>query len=363
MEIARRCGLEVEKVPRAPLGSFDTGPALRFARQGQFHPLRYLSGLAAAIGRHQGTVYTGVHVEKIEDGSPARVTTATGRTVTADAVIVATNVPVNDRLVIHTKQAPYRTYVVGLRLPAGTLSPALFWDTGDPYHYVRLQGDAGGEVLIVGGEDHRTGQADDTEERFTRLERWTRERVPAAQDVLYHWSGQVLEPADSLAFIGRNPGDEHVYVATGDSGQGMTHGTIAGILLTDLVMGRKNAWATLYDPGRKSLRAAKDYLKEMAESNIPYKDWVTRGEVASTEDVARGEGALMRKGLTKVAVYRDSAGNVTEVSAVCRHLGCLVHWNSSEKSWDCPCHGSRYAPDGHVVNGPAATGLPLVKRD
>jgi Rieske Fe-S protein len=228
---------------------------------------------------------------------------------------------------------------------------------------VRLQGDAGGEVLIVGGEDHRTGQADDTEERFTRLERWIRERVPAAQDVLYHWSGQVLEPADSLAFIGRNPGDEHVFVATGDSGQGMTHGAIAGILLTDLVMGRKNPWATLYDPGRKSLRAAKDYLREMAESNVPYKDWVTRGEVGSLEEVPRGEGALMRKGLTKVAVYRDSAGNVTEVSAVCRHLGCLVHWNSSEKSWDCPCHGSRYAPDGHVVNGPAATGLPLVKHD
>jgi glycine/D-amino acid oxidase-like deaminating enzyme/nitrite reductase/ring-hydroxylating ferredoxin subunit len=363
LEIARRCGLEVESVPRAPLGSYDTGPALRFARQAQFHPLRYLAGLVQAIGTLKGTVYTGVHVEKVEDGEPARVVTSTGRTVTAGAVVVATNVPINDRLVIHVKQAPYRTYVVGMRVPRGAVPRALFWDTADPYHYVRLQTDAEGEeILIVGGEDHRTGQKDDAEERWGHLEKWTRERVPAVQETVYRWSGQVVEPADALAFIGRNPGERHVYIATGDSGQGMTHGTIAGMLLTDLVMGRPNDWATVYDPGRKTLRALPEYAREMAESNAPLvKDWVTPGEVSSPEEVPPGGGAVMRKGITKVAIYRDSVGNVLEVSAVCRHLGCIVHWNHSEKSWDCPCHGSRYAPDGHVVNGPAATGLPLVK--
>ena len=357
---ARRAGLEVQRVDRAPFGSFDTGPALRFARQGQFHPLRYLSGVAKAVLAAGGQIYSGVHVEEFEGGSDAHVKTATGRTVKAKSIVVATNTPVNDRLVIHTKQAAYRTYVVGVEVPAGTVSRALFWDTGDPYHYIRLQGSAKGgpEVLIVGGEDHRTGQADDTEERWTRLEAWTRERVPAAQAVTYRWSGQVEEPADALAFIGRNPMDkDNVYIATGDSGQGMTHGTIAGILLTDLIQGRPNPWAHLYDPGRTTLRAAKEYVTELAKSNKPFAKWVTPGEVAAPGEIAPGEGGIIRRGLHKIACYRDPMGAVTELSATCPHLGCIVEWNTSEKSWDCPCHGSRFGPDGHVVNGPAISGL------
>jgi glycine/D-amino acid oxidase-like deaminating enzyme len=179
-DAARRAGLEVEKVARAPLGSFDTGPALRFPRQAQFHPLRYLSGLANAVLAAGGQIYTDVHVEEFEGGAKAHVKTATGRQVACKVVVVATNTPVNDRVVIHTKQAPYRTYVVGVEVPAGSVEKALFWDTADPYHYVRTQAQESGrpDLLIVGGEDHRTGQADDAEERWTRLERWTRERFP-----------------------------------------------------------------------------------------------------------------------------------------------------------------------------------------
>jgi glycine/D-amino acid oxidase-like deaminating enzyme/nitrite reductase/ring-hydroxylating ferredoxin subunit len=358
---ARRAGLDVQRVARAPFGSFDTGPALRFARQGQFHPLLYLSGLAKAVLAAGGQIYSGVHVEEFAGGGDAHVKTATGRQVKAKAIVVATNTPVNDRLVIHTKQSAYRTYAIGMEVPPGAITRALFWDTGDPYHYVRLQGSAKGgpEVLIVGGEDHRTGQADDTEQRWTRLEAWTRERVPTAQAVTYRWSGQVEEPADSLAFIGRNPMDkENVFIATGDSGHGMTHGTIAGIVITDLLQGRANPWADLYDPSRTTLRAAREYVSELTKSNIPYGKWVTRGEVASPTEIAPGEGGIIRRGLHKIACYRDPMGPVIELSAACTHLGCVVEWNSSEKSWDCPCHGSRFAPDGHVLNGPAKTGLP-----
>jgi glycine/D-amino acid oxidase-like deaminating enzyme/nitrite reductase/ring-hydroxylating ferredoxin subunit len=352
---ALRAGLQVERVARAPIPDFDTGPALCFANQAQFHPTRYYAGLVRAIEAQGGTIHGGAHVEEFQG---ATVKTAAGRTVRARALVVATNSPVNDRLVIHTKQAPYRTYVIAARVPAG--SPrALFWDTGDPYHYVRLQAiDAGSDALIVGGEDHRTGQEDDAEARYARLESWMRKRFPRAGAVEHCWSGQVLEPVDGLAFIGRNPlDDENVYVATGDSGNGITHGTIAGMLLTDLIVGRPNRWADLYEPSRKSLRAVKDYARENVESQVGYAGWVTPGEVDAVDAIAPGEGAIVRRGLKKVAASRDAAGKLTECSAACTHLGCIVEWNSNEKTWDCPCHGSRFAPDGHVVNGPARDAL------
>jgi glycine/D-amino acid oxidase-like deaminating enzyme/nitrite reductase/ring-hydroxylating ferredoxin subunit len=364
-----RAGLtHVERLPRAPLPFFDTGPCLRFPRQAQFHPLKYLAGLAHAIVRDGGQIFTQTHADSIEGGSPSRIMTSTGLRITADAVIVATNTPVNDRLVIHTKQAPYLTYVIGARVPRGAVPKGLYWDTPNPYHYVRLasvapEGASSAETaaydtLIVGGEDHKTGQADDAAERFARLEAWTRERFPMVEAIAFRWSGQVMEPVDGLAFIGRNPLDApNVYIATGDSGNGMTHGTIAGILLTDLILGRPNAWATLYDPARRTLRAAKEFARENLNVAAQYADWMTPGDVGSPEEITPGTGAVMRHGLTKVAVYRDAHGAAHAYSAECPHLGCVVDWNSLEKTWDCPCHGSRFDPYGRVVNGPANSDL------
>ena len=366
LDAARRAGFtDAVRLERAPIGAFDTGPCLRFPRQGQFHPLKYLIGLARAIERDGGRLFTGTHVKGIEDGSPARVTTGNGRVVTADSVVVATNSPISDRFAIHTKQAPYRTYVIGARVPRDSVTRALYWDTGDPYHYVRLQRVNGGasdghDVLIVGGEDHKTGQEEHTGAHFGRLERWTRERFPMAQGIDYRWSGQVMEPVDYMGFIGRDPaGGDNVYIATGDSGQGMTHGTIAGILLTDLILGRDNPWAKLYDPGRISIsrQAAGEFAKENINVAAQYTDWVTPAEVSSPDEIKPGTGAVLRRGMTKVAVYRDESGVIHERSAVCAHLGCIVGWNPTERTWDCPCHGSRYDPYGKVLNGPAVRGL------
>jgi len=264
---------------------------------------------------------------------------------------------VNDWVTIHTKQAAYRTYVIGLTVPSRTLPKALYWDTPDPYHYVRLQELPEHDVLIVGGEDHKTGQADDAEARFQRLEEWTRERFPAAGEVAFQWSGQVMEPTDGLAFIGRNPGNNNTYVVTGDSGNGMTHGTIAGMLLSDLILGRLNPWEQLYDPSRVSLRAAGEFAKENLNVVAQFADYATGGDVAHVEDIAPGTGALLRDGLSKIAAYKDSTGKVHKCSAVCPHLGCIVDWNSVEQTWDCPCHGSRFDPFGKVLNGPANQGL------
>ncbi len=374
LEAAHRAGLSgVERVERAPLSFFNTGPCLRFPRQGQFHPLKYLAGLARAIQNCGGQIYTGTHAEHIEGGdSSAHVKIAGGSTVTADAVVVATNTPVNDMFAIHTKQAPYTTYAIGGVVPRGTVAKSLYWDTGcdadtsnpSPYHYIRLQAsDETSDILIVGGEDHKTGQADDTLERHPHLEVWARERFPMLGEIKFRWSGQVMETIDGLAFIGRNPGDKpSVYVVTGDSGMGMTHGTIAGILLTDLICGRENPWTSLYDPSRKTLRATGEFLKENLNVVRQYGDWLTGGDVSSVDEISPGCGAVIRRGLSKLAVYRDEQGTFHEHSAVCPHLECIVAWNDSQKTWDCPCHGSLFDPLGHVINGPANRDLAEPKK-
>jgi glycine/D-amino acid oxidase-like deaminating enzyme/nitrite reductase/ring-hydroxylating ferredoxin subunit len=357
---AQRAGLDVSMAARAPFGSFDTGPCLRFPRQGQFHPLKYLAGIAQAILRDGGRIYTSTHAEHIEGGSPALVYANT-HVVTADAVVVATNVPVNDRVAIHTKQAPYMTYVIGARVRRGLLPKVLAWDTGDPYHYIRIAPFGEDDLLIVGGEDHKSGQADDTAERHARLEAWTRSRFPIGP-VELAWGGQVMETVDYLAFTGRNPMDkDNVFVHTGDSGMGLTHGTIAGMLLTDLIQGKENPWASLYDPGRKTVKAAREYTAENLNVVRQYADWLKPGEVQSADEIPHDSGAVMRRGLHRIAVYRDESGRVHEHSAACPHLGCSVHWNDAEKTWDCACHGSRFDRRGRVINGPANEDLSSVE--
>jgi Rieske Fe-S protein len=253
--------------------------------------------------------------------------------------------------------------MIGATVPKGKVDDNLYWDTGDPYHYVRLEADperkSPFDLLLIGGEDHKTGQFPKDGAPFLALEKWAREKFPMIGEVKVRWSGQVQEPDDYVAFIGRATphAKENVFVATGDSGMGLTHGTIAGILITDLVMGRPNAWEKLYDPARKMSPLNKDFVAENLNVMAQYKDLVTGGEVKSEEDVTRGEGAVMREGLKKVAVYRDLAGSVHKCSAVCTHLGCVVEWNHVEKIWDCPCHGSRFDPEGRVVMGPAIEDL------
>jgi glycine/D-amino acid oxidase-like deaminating enzyme/nitrite reductase/ring-hydroxylating ferredoxin subunit len=366
---AVRAGLgSVEKLKHPPVAALSSGLCLRFPRQAQFHPLRYLSGLAAAIRRRGGRIFTATHAGNVEGGPEARVETDDGVVVNAGAIVVATNAPIVDRVAIHTKQAPYTTYVIGAKVRRGFVAKALYWDMEDPYHYVRLHPvsseDGRYDVLIVGGEDHKTGQAGDGQARYARLEQWARERFPMMEQIEYRWSGQVMEPVDGLAFIGRDPGNaDNVYIATGDSGMGMTHGTIAGMLLTDLIMGRHNAWAPLYDPSRKTVGAAGVYAEETANMVAQYTDWVTGGDVSSAEEIAMDSGAVVRRGLTKVAVYRDERGTLHERSAVCTHLGCIVNWNDTEKTWDCPCHGSRFDCLGKVINGPANRDLTHVDNE
>ena len=366
LEATHRAGIKTVLLESVPGIDFEKDACLLFPNQAQFHPLKYLHGLAEAIVKMGGIIYTQTHVDEV---TKHRVE-AGGYTVKADHIVVATNTPFNDRFTMHTKQFPYRTYVIGATIPKGTIEPALWWDTGDqnskwitmPYHYVRLQEyNDTYDLLICGGADHKTGQADEEEipetDRYRLLEEWARKRFPAMKEIVYEWSGQVLEPLDSLAFIGRNPGDDDIYIVTGDSGNGMTHCTIAGMLISDLINGKQNPWEKIYSPSRITLKTAGDYLKEVGNMAAQYVDLVSAGDIAAGRDLKPDEGGILAVGLKKIALYKDLSGTLHAFSAICPHLGCVLQWNGEEKSFDCPCHGSRFTCEGKVVNGPASTDL------
>lgn len=364
---AQRAGVEVEQLAQVPGLSFETGPCVRYKNQAQFHPLKYLSGLAQAFVRNGGKIHCATRAFSIDGNDDLQVVSTDHGKIRANSVVVATNTPFNDRVVMHTKQAGYHTYVIGMRVPKGSVPRILLWDTGDPYYYLRLETpepDAAHDILIVGGADHKVGQDPHPEHRYDEIEQWVRERFPMAQSVEYRWSGEVMEPADGPAYLGRNPmDDKNVYIITGDSGNGMTHCTIGAMLVTDLILGRDHPWASLYDPALKVTHGIMDFVSEQANTLSQFGEWVTGGDVASIEEIAAGDGAIVRQGAHKLAVYRDEHGELHALSAKCTHLGCVVHWNSAERSWDCPCHGTRYATNGEVLHGPAPTPLKAIVLD
>jgi glycine/D-amino acid oxidase-like deaminating enzyme/nitrite reductase/ring-hydroxylating ferredoxin subunit len=353
---ASRAGLAVEQVARAPL-PFDTGQCLRFADQAEFQPLAYLRGLAAAIVEAGGQIHTGVRVDAIEGGETPRVQLAGGQIVRADAVVDAANASITSRYDLPLRQAAYRSYVIGLEIAAGAIPHALFWDTEEPYHYLRIaKGAAGHEILLVGGEDHRTGHGE-PEACFAWLEAWVRERFPAAGEIVTWWSGQIMEPADALGYIGAARGLANVYVVSGDSGNGLTNGALAGLILPALIRGEPHPWAALYAPTRSRGHGAGTLIREAAHSTAPYTDWVSPGAPDALSAVPRGEGRVLRHGAHRIAAYRDHTGACHLRSARCPHLSAVVRWNPLEKSWDCPAHGSRFDPCGHAVNSPTAHDL------
>ena len=361
LDAAHRAGLnQTRLLPKAPVGFFDSGPCLHYPRQATFHPIKYINGLADAVERLGGRIYTHSEVTEAKGGRPAHVTTAAGFTVSCDAVVVATDAPFNGGMKIHAKNAAYRSYLIGVPVPPEVAGDILLWDTASPYHYVNFVKEpvTGRDVMLVGGEDHRTGQDVEPESHFRRLSEWVRDRLDLDPRYTTRWSGQIMEPLDGLAYIGRNPNDpENVFIVTGDSGHGLTHGTIAGMMIPDLIEGRGHAWQSLYDPSRLHVRSLGTFIKEAVHSSAPYGDWLSDGDVASTADIEAGEGAVIRDGLKKIAVYKDDHGRTHSCSAVCTHLGGIVRWNPSEKTWDCPCHGSRFDRFGQVLNGPATAEL------
>lgn len=356
-EAARRAGVPVEWSDEGPMPGFP-GPALRFPGQARFHPLRFLLGIAEATRRAGGRLYGRCRAIAVEEaGDGVEVRTENGPVVRAPRAVVATNSPIHTRWALHTKQAPYRTYAVAFPLAEGHVPDILLWDTARPYHYVRLASDHGRTVVVVGGEDHKTGHDEDPATRWDALTAWARARIPQLGPMCAHWSGQVWEPVDGLAFLGPTPGAERIFTITGDSGQGLTHGVVGALLARAWSRGQPHPWAELYDPSRITLRATGTFLREGLDVARQYLDWIVGGEDRPVAALAPESGMVVRQDGRWVALYRDAQGRLVRRSAVCPHLGCLVRWNAAERSWDCPCHGSRFAPTGEVLTGPATAPL------
>lgn len=330
---------------------------LEFQQQARFHPLKYLMGLLVRLSEMGVKIYEDTHVADVTEGEPITVATAFGVKVRAKDVVLASHVPMN-RVTLHTKQAAYRTYVIGLRVPKGSFPDALLWDTHDPYHYVRLQPMANFDLLIVGGEDHKTGQMKTNAEPFAELIRYAHRFLRVPGEVLFHWSGQIMEPVGGLPFIGENPGTHHEWVATGFSGDGMTLGTLAAHMISERILGRKTPWDAAFDPSRSVIHGVKDFVEE----NVDFPAYMVKDRLhhianESLAGLRAGEGGIYKLSGKKLAVSRLDDGRLVAVSPVCTHLGCIVHYNSLERTWDCPCHGSRFAREGGVINGPAVKAL------
>ena len=362
-DACRRLEVEVEWSDTAPVVLPGGTRALKFANQGRFHPLKYCAGLALAIQKRGGRLFSGTaYMRHEEHDQGVTIETDKGHHIHAGAALFATNVPVNDRVKVHTKQVPMRTYAIAGRIPADDLEDALLWDTLEPYHYVRQQPAGDGQNwLVVGGEDHRSGTANDMEDRFEKLESWTREKFPQFAQAEHRWSGQVMEPVDFLPYSGRD-GSDRVYIHSGDSGMGMTNGVAGSLNFIALYRNDKARFAELFAPERKPTAglSLKEYAKGQGPVIANLGEYLVPGEVSEAHDIPVGEGAIIRRGLAKHAVYHGEDGKFVERSAVCTHVGCIVHWNSFEKCWDCPCHGSQFLPDGTVINGPAVSPLSRV---
>jgi glycine/D-amino acid oxidase-like deaminating enzyme/nitrite reductase/ring-hydroxylating ferredoxin subunit len=362
LDAVRKVGAPVHRLVGVPLAGCENQHALRYPRQATFHPLKYLKGLTAAIESKGGMFCPQTMVQQIEERDGAVIVTTDRGTMTAKAVVVATNSPINDAFALHTKMSPYRTYAMAFSIPRDAIPDSLYWDTLDPYHYVRLQpGEGRTDFLIVGGADHKSGEADDADLRFEALEAWARNLIPAMKEETHRWSGQVLDTIDYAAFIGRNPGSQNIYVHAGDSGQGLTHGVAGSLINSALITGADPKWQAVYEPTRKTPSSISNYVRENLTAVKNFAEYLAPGELNSIAELKPGHGAIVRDGLTKVAAYRDASGTLHARSAACTHLGCHLHWNSFEVCWDCPCHGSQFGVDGTALNAPAIGPLTEVK--
>jgi glycine/D-amino acid oxidase-like deaminating enzyme/nitrite reductase/ring-hydroxylating ferredoxin subunit len=361
-ELAKELGYSAEFVEVVP---YCNKPGVRFPNQAKFHPRKYLAALLQKIPGDGSHVFENSAATEFED-KPLGVKVGNHK-VRCQFLFIATHTPLMGNtgsfsaLLFQTKLALYTSYVLGAKLPHGTVPEALFWDTTDPYYYLRTEHYRDHDYAIFGGEDVKTGQEDDPESVFTRLETEMKKWLPMAE-ISHRWLGQVIETNDGLPFIGETA--ENQFVATGFCGNGFTLGTLAAMMARDRFLKKTNPWEDLLDVHRRKLLGGTwRYITE--NMDYPYhmlRDRLARAESRSLDDVPRGEGKIVSVDGKKMAAYRDVRGELTLLSPVCTHLKCIVRWNDADKTWDCPCHGSRFKPTGEVFSGPAESPLERVQQ-
>ncbi|MEN3943215.1 FAD-dependent oxidoreductase [Prosthecobacter sp. SYSU 5D2] len=358
VRLATEMGFDAEYIESCPLAH---QPAVRFSNLFKFEPARYVLHLPQAAQEHGCQIYE--NCEAGEFDGEARHVQCGGHRISYQHVFIATHVPLQgtagtlDAALLQTKLAGYSTYALKADLPMGNLPEALWWDTANPYFYLRIDAGSQGIHVIAGGEDHKTGQETATKDRYAALERQLEDMLPPAE-ITHRWSGQVIETVDGLPYIGEYNGQ---FIATGFTGTGITYGTLAAMMFRDHVIGVANPWKDLFRVDRKEFSSTWDYLKENKDYPYYLAKSLFIGSKEDPRELASGEGAILRHQGRKVAASRDSDGNLTLLSAICPHMGCVVAWNSADKTWDCPCHGSRFTGQGKVIAGPAESPLEKIK--
>jgi glycine/D-amino acid oxidase-like deaminating enzyme/nitrite reductase/ring-hydroxylating ferredoxin subunit len=357
-EVERKAGLAVSLVDETPL-PFSVAAALRVENQAQFHPRKYLLALAATLPGDGSHVFENSRVQDVSHGEPCEVTTERG-TVRARDVVLATHLPILDSGLLFTKAYPHRSYAVAAPIGQAPDPDGMYINTGTPTRSIRTLRDGDRVFIQVGGNGHKVAEEEDTPSRYDQLEGFLRKHWPDAGQIRYRWSTQDYMAHDYVPYVGRlRRGSEHLYAATGYSKWGMTNGTAAAMIVSDRILGRRNPWADLYDSKRLVRRSGLgSFVKENAAAGIHFfADRLSGADRGAVQDLTPGNGAILRIRGRKTAVYRDEEGQLHGLSPVCQHLYCLVDWNPAERTWDCRCHGSRYAGDGTAIQGPTTKDL------
>lgn len=348
-------GLDAGITNELPL-PFDIDQALVVSHQAQFHPLHYVRRLAAAIRSERCMIFEGSAVTGVNEDKG--IVKTARHTVKAEHIVMATHTPKGFNPV-QMELAPYREYAVAAPLAQKRLAGGIFWSAGPEKYSTRLVESRGEPYVLMIGEKHKTGHIEDSDAAYRKLEAEMQARFDTGATA-FCWSAQHYRPVDGLPYIGAGIGSSRLYLASGFATDGLTYGTLAAIILSDQIAGKRHEFSDLYSPRRFTpVKSAAAFLKENLNVAAHYvKDYIKRAEAARVVEVRRGEGRIVDIGGDKLAVYRDDAWHLHVVSPVCTHLKCMVHWNQAERSWDCPCHGSRFSYDGEVLEGPALAPLP-----
>lgn len=356
VEAALRCGLPASFVRETSL-PFPIAGAVRFDNQAQFHPRKYLLALAKLLPGNGSYVFENTRVQNVEEGEPCQVITDRGP-LSAKKVLVTTHVPILDQGLFFAKSYPETSYLIAAPIDDAKAPDGMFIGVGDGYRSIRTTPSPEGTLLIIGGEGHKTGSITETEEPYLKLESYIRERF-GVESVKYRWSSHDMKSMDQLPYVGKlTPASNHIYVATGFSLWGMSNGTMSGMLLTDLVLENPNPWANLYDATRVTPFLSAESLKNNLDVGRHWVgDRLKGAKEEALSELGKGQGKLVNVDGDQIAAYRDDAGTLHTCSAVCTHLGCIVNWNSAEKTWDCPCHGAQFTGEGKVFHGPAVKDL------
>jgi len=357
---SERVGCNVHHSDKIPV-PIDFEKAMVVERQAQFHPAKYFYALAKAFEDAGGTLIQGCRVSHVKKNNALEIETTKGK-INARQMVYATHVPPGVNL-LHFRCAPYRSYALAIKLRDKNYPDGLVYDLYEPYHYYRTQEVDGQKYLIAGGEDHKTAHEENTEACFTKLESYLRKYFDI-EEISFRWSSQYFEPTDGLPYIGHLPGHpDNIFVATGFGGNGITYSQVAAMVLTDIIVKGDSKYEKLFDPNRiKPVAGFTNFVKESADVvSILIGKWFSSSKIKELDDLAKGEAKVVKYEGHSIALFKDDDGNLHAVNPACTHIKCIVEWNTAEKTWDCPCHGSRFSIDGEMFTAPARKDLEKIE--